>query len=319
MECFNPDSPQAAGAATGGVIPGLPGQPGHVFSGPKPSAIPVLIAVPHAGRAYPPELLERLRDPEAAMLRLEDRHVDSVATALARATGANLLCAHAPRALIDLNRAPDDIDPAMLPRAERPTASDWRSGHRARSGLGLFPRRVPGIGELWKGRLGEGEASARIAGVHAPYHAALNAALADLNARWGAALLIDLHSMPPLPAPSPDLPIHFVVGDRFGASCHGQVVAEMFDCFGRGQRGAAHNRPYAGGYVLERHGAPQRGIHAVQLEIDRSIYLDSALREPGEGMAILVDLLADMVRRLAALVAAMTVDDATANRRFAAE
>src|SRR5262245_29016155 len=98
----------------GGVIPGAPGVPAFSLSGPVPSAIPVLIAVPHAGRAYPAPLLARMRNPGFAALRLEDRYADRLGEALAQATGAILLTAHAPRAMIDLNRAPDDIDWEMF-------------------------------------------------------------------------------------------------------------------------------------------------------------------------------------------------------------
>jgi N-formylglutamate amidohydrolase len=176
-------------------------------------------------------------------------------------------------------------------------------GLRARSGLGLIPRRLPGLGELWKRRLDEGELTARIEQVHRPYHQCLAATLADLRERWGAALLIDLHSMPPLgwrggqPAPE------FVLGDRFGAACTGALVASSFAYFAEQRRPAAHNRPYAGGHVLERHADPDRAIHAMQLEIDRTSYLDARLAEPGAGFTAMAGLLAGLVRRLAAEVA----------------
>jgi N-formylglutamate amidohydrolase len=176
---------------------------------------------------------------------------------------------------------------------------------RARSGLGLIPRRLPGLGELWKRRHDAVDLSARIVGIHEPYHACLAATLATLRARWGAALLIDLHSMPPLTLrggqPGPEL----VVGDRFGTTCHGGLVASAFAYFAEHRRGTAHNRPYAGGYVLERHAAPRSGLHALQLEIDRSIYLDSRLLEPGDGFAAMSELMVGLVRRLAGEVATL--------------
>ena len=286
----------------GGEIPGSGGQHAFALSGPRPSAIPVLIAVPHAGRVYPAPLLERMRNPSWAALRLEDRYVDLLGEAVAAVTGAALLTARAPRAMIDLNRSADDVDWEMFGRRNDDLGS-YTPGRRARSGLGLIPRRLPGVGELWKRPHEEPELAARIAGIHEPYHAVLSRELAALRDRWGAALLLDLHSMPPLPARPGQQQAEFVLGDRFGASCHGGLIASAFSYFAEARRPAAHNRPYAGGYVLERHAAPAKAIHAVQLEIDRSSYLDSHLAEVGPGFAGMVDLLVGLVRRLAGDVA----------------
>ncbi len=267
---------------TGGRIPGTPGLPAYSLSGPDPSAIPVLLAVPHAGRAYPGGLLKNMRQPAEAVLKLEDRYVDRLAREAARRTGAMLLVANAPRAMIDLNRASHDIDWEMFGDRDREIPGKLPS-RRARSGLGLIPRRVPGIGELWKQRHEKADLSARIVDIHEPYHACLSQTLANLRNRWGTAVLLDLHSMPPI-ASRPGLPgPEFVLGDRFGSTCHGALVASAFACFNARERLAAHNRPYSGGYVLERHGAPESGLHAVQLEVDRSAYLDSRMAEPGEG------------------------------------
>lgn len=290
---------------SGGVIPGSGGASAFVVKVPQPSAIPVLIAVPHAGRAYPHSLLERMRHPGSAALRLEDRYVDLLAEAVARDTGAALLVAHAPRAMLDLNRAPDDIDWEMIGGGAPDDVGSYTPGRRARSGLGLIPRRVPGLGELWKRRHDREDLCARIEGIHAPYHEALDTTLSMLRERWGAALLLDLHSMPPLTLCNGQPPPEFVLGDRFGTTCHGSLLASAFSYFAAERRGTAHNRPYAGGYVLERHAGPDRGLHAMQLEIDRSSYLDSRLTEPGVGFDGMVTLLSGLVGRLAAEVAAM--------------
>ncbi|WP_395394256.1 N-formylglutamate amidohydrolase [Novosphingobium sp. BL-8A] len=284
---------------SGGWIPGASGIPAFTFEGAEPSILPVLIAVPHAGRAYPRALLDDLRHPDSVALRLEDRYVDRIAQAVARETGAGLLLAQAPRAMIDLNRAPDDIDWDMFGRAARPESPGLPS-RRARSGLGLIPRRLPGVGELWRRRHERADLAARIEGIHQPYHDALARHLAALRDRWGAALLLDLHSMPPLPARIGGEPPRFVVGDRFGATCHGSLIAGAFSWFAAHGAIAAHNRPYAGGYVLERHAVPGEGIHAIQLEVDRSCYLDSHLSEPGSGLPGTIELLTGLVRHLAA-------------------
>lgn len=290
---------------TGGHIPGSNGVPAFVISEPSPSPIPILIAVPHAGRAYPGELLERMRNPGFAALRLEDRYVDLLAKDVARTTGSILLVANAPRAMIDLNRAADDIDWEMFGHGAPTDVGSYTPGRRARSGLGLIPRRLPGIGELWKRRHDEADLAARIGGIHQPYHAALAEALAALRDRWGAALLLDMHSMPPLALRGGQPAPEFVLGDRFGMTCHGSLVGSAFTYFAEMRRAAAHNRPYAGGYVLEQHGAPGEGLHALQLEIDRRSYLDSRLAEPGPGFAAMVHLLSGLVRRMAAEVATL--------------
>ncbi|MGH6787573.1 MAG: N-formylglutamate amidohydrolase [Novosphingobium sp.] len=293
------DSPRLRG----GELPGEPGSAAFTLVQPQPSALPLLIAAPHAGRAYSRHLLERMRNPGFAALRLEDRYVDKLAEAVARETGAALLVAHAPRAIVDLNRAEDDVDWAMFARGEGDRIGSYTPGRRAKSGLGLIPRRLPGLGELWKRRHDEEDLAHRLDGVHRPYHACLEQTLAGLRARWGAALLLDLHSMPPLGPVGAQHAPEFVLGDRFGASCEGSLVGSTFAYFGAAGRSAAHNRPYAGGYVLERHADPPRGIHALQLEIDRSCYLDSRLAEPGPGFAAMIDVLVGLVRRLAADVA----------------
>lgn len=302
----DPDSPAGnPPARRGGTIPGSGGLPAFEVSGAVPSAIPVLIAVPHAGRCYTDGLVARLRDPAAVALRLEDRHADLLGRAVAQATGAGLVVAQAPRAMIDLNRAPDDIDWDMFGLRAPADAARPDPAGRARTGLGLVPRRIAGLGELWKRRHDEAELAQRLASIHKPYHATLAALLEGLRARWGAALLIDLHSMPPLAPRGSAAAARFVIGDRFGASCHGSLVASAFSCLGEERQPAAHNRPYAGGYVLHRHAQPRGGIHALQIEVDRSCYLDSRLAEPGDGLADTAAFLSRLVMRLAADVATL--------------
>lgn len=290
----------------GGSVPGNPGVPAFSLRMCDPSPIPVLIAVPHAGRAYAKSLLDRMRHPAFAAPRLEDRYADLLGDAVSRVTGAALLTAHAPRAMLDLNRSSDDVDWEMVGGAPADASALAPSafGRRARSGLGLIPRRLPGLGELWKRRMDHGELHERIAAIHQPYHAALAQALEVIRDRWGAALLIDLHSMPPLAARSPgERSPEFVVGDRFGAACDGGIVGSAFSVFTEAARRAAHNRPYAGGFVLERHARRHEGLHCLQLEIDRTCYLDSRLAEPGPGFDATVELLTGLVRRLAVDVA----------------
>lgn len=292
-------------ALSGGEVPGLDKAPAFTLTVPPRLRLPVLVAVPHAGRAYPPAVTARMRDAQLAQLRLEDRHVDRLGVGIARETGAALLVAHAPRAVLDLNRADDDIDWDMIeggrPAGVAPPEPGQRGNARARSGLGLVPRRLPGTGEIWRGRLAPAELAARIEGIHRAYHAALEQQLARIHAEWGAALLIDLHSMPPLRAGEGEARAPVVVlGDRFGASCHNTLVARGLTYLDARGVPAALNRPYSGGYVLDRHGAPRGGIHAVQVEVCRATYLDRHLAEPGAGLPAIAAMLADLVRELGA-------------------
>ncbi|WP_241557426.1 N-formylglutamate amidohydrolase [Croceibacterium ferulae] len=293
----------AAGGSPGAVtppatIPGMDGQPAFTLDMPADLPLPILIAVPHAGRHYPPELTARMRSPAVASLRLEDRLVDLVGRAVARRTGAALLVAHAPRALVDLNRGPADMDWDMVARPW-PGPPQHVASSRARSGLGLVPRRLSGLGELWRGQLAAWEVEERLARVHRPYHQALGSALARMRAQWGTVLLLDLHSMPPLSPRGLSDAADCVIGDRFGASCAPELAAVAIEQLARCGRRPAHNRPYAGGYVLDRHGAPVRHIQAVQLELCRTAYLDSRLQDAGPGLPRVVDDVAALVQRLA--------------------
>lgn len=239
-------------------------------------------------------------------MRLEDRYTDLLATRLAEETGADLLIAHAPRAMIDLNRSLDDMDWKMVDRPAPFGSGAVVESRRMRSGLGLVPRRLTGLGEIWKAPMSADDLEDRVRCIHAPYHDRLGSILGRLRRRWGAALLIDLHSMPPLaPAISGRQPARIVLGDRFGASCTGSLAAAVFDELAIQDVHAAHNRPYAGGYMLERHCNPAAGLHGLQLEVCRSLYLDGRLAEPGSGMQPTLAILIGLVRRLAEEVAAM--------------
>jgi N-formylglutamate amidohydrolase len=287
----------------GGNIPGT-GSPAFTLDMPYDPPVPILIAAPHGGRVYPQNLLAGMRNPGHAAPRLEDRHVDGLARGIAEATGASLLVAHAPRAMLDLNRSSDDVDWSMViggaPEGTRHSAVN----RRARSGLGVVPRRLAGVGEIWKDRLDPEELRERVAAIHRPYHAALSNALQTLRDRWGAALLIDLHSMPPLPMrQGGQTAAEYVIGDRFGASSDRAIVAAAFAFFEAHGRPVAHNRPYAGGFVLDHHAAPARGIHALQIEVCRSSYLDAQFAEPSLRAAGVVRVLSGLVRALAAEVA----------------
>lgn len=263
----------------------------------SPPESPVVLSAPHAGREYPLELRAALRAPLSALTALEDRLVDEVALA-ARGRETTVI-QRLPRAWIDLNRAETDRDPLLDDGA--PDISYPRST-KVGSGLGLVPRRTSSAGELWRRRLSGEEVERRIVADHRPYHAALAEALEAARRRFGAAVLLDIHSMPP---PAGFGGARIVFGDRFGRAAAGRFVHRLvMETEAAGLR-AATNTPYAGGHILERHGRPAEGIHAIQLEIDRALYLDRRLDSLGAGF----EAAARMLRRLIAALA----DEATAS------
>jgi N-formylglutamate amidohydrolase len=274
--------------------------PFTVFNAESPS-LPILLSVPHAGRDYPPELIANLRVPPVELLRLEDRYADRLAQS-AIASGFPAIVAHRARAWIDLNRAETDIDTQMLAgpqygRVVIPSA-------KARGGLGLIPRRLQSCGELWRGPLRHDDVECRIAGVHRPYHQSVTTILAAMRARFGVAILLDVHSMPPIQSRfggdgADERPPQIVLGDRFGRSA-ASIHAELVMAHAR-ERGfeVALNHPYSGDFILSLHGNPAQGVHALQLEIDRSLYLDSALREPSRSIGAMTQLVHDAASLLA--------------------
>ncbi|RXD03661.1 N-formylglutamate amidohydrolase [Sphingomonas sp. UV9] len=259
--------------------------------GTMPPTSPVVLSVPHAGREYPLALKTALRVPLAALLPLEDRLVDAVARA-ARTSQTTIVQTRA-RAWIDLNRGEDERDPLIDEGAASVTPAQQSA--KLRSGLGLVPRRVSGAGDLWARRFTDADVTARIAQDHRPYHAAISSALQAAKAQFGVAVLLDLHSMPPLGPGG----TRIVLGDRFGHAAAARFMTRVeTECTARGFSTAV-NAPYAGGHILERHARPAANIHAVQLELDRTLYLDRKLHAPGAGFARVVDLVRSILSALA--------------------
>ncbi|MEH3036483.1 MAG: N-formylglutamate amidohydrolase [Sphingomonas adhaesiva] len=248
---------------------------------------PVVLSVPHAGRDYPPALHDALRAPPASLRTLEDRHVDAIALA-ARGREAALIQTR-PRAWIDLNRGEHERDPLIDDGARGLPLTA-----KVRAGLGLIPRRTAAAGDLWSRRLAGGEVEERIASDHRPYHDALAAVLERTRARFGVAVLFDVHSMPPIAGNA----ARVVIGDRFGRAAAQRFVRRLEQETRTHGIGYAINTPYAGGHILERHADPRRGVHGIQLEIDRSLYLDRALDAPGPGMAAVIRLVRAMIAAL---------------------
>lgn len=256
---------------------------------PSPNS-PVVVSVPHGGRDYPLALRAALRVPVEALRPLEDRHIDTLALA-ARATETMLVQRRA-RAWIDLNRAENERDPYIDGGADR-RALGLQSA-KVRGGLGLIPRRLANAGEIWRRKLDAEEVMGRIMGDYRPYHAALAAALAAAKAKFGIAILLDVHSMPPLASGA-----QVVLGDRFGRSSSDRFVHRLQAEVQAAGLSTAINTPYAGGHVLEQHGRPASDVHAIQLEFDRALYLDAALDLPGPKMDAVVTLLRRIIATLA--------------------
>jgi N-formylglutamate amidohydrolase len=253
-------------------------------------ASPVVLSVPHGGRDYPLALRAALRVPIMALRPLEDRHVDTLA--LAALGVETMLVQRRARAWIDLNRAENERDPQIDGGADRRALG--LPSAKVRGGLGLIPRRLSGAGDIWARKLDGEEVMARIAGDHRPYHIALEAALAAARLRFGVAVLLDVHSMPSLSGGA-----QIVLGDRFGQSAGGRFVHRLESEVRAAGLTSAVNTPYAGGHILARHGCPVKGVHAVQVEFDRALYLDDARDAPGPGLAAMVRLLRSMIAALA--------------------
>lgn len=251
----------------------------------------MLLSCPHAGRHYPATLGTLSRLPVDALRQLEDPHVDALlGPAVAR--GFPLIAAAYARAWIDLNRHPDEIDPGLLDPA--PPPSPHHASARAASGLGVVPSRLGNGQPIYAGRLALDGVKARLALAHRPFHDRLATMLNRIRASQGTALLIDCHSMPSLPRDRAGRPgADIVLGDRYGASAAPPMVAALEKALVDQGFSVVRNRPYAGGYVTERHGAPSFGIHAIQMEIDRRLYFDPARHLLRPEAAALAERLAD--------------------------
>ncbi len=268
--------------------------PPFIRIGPDRPESPIVISVPHAGRAYSPALLGAARLHRSVLESLEDRLVDRLVWRAVE-HGATAFIAQAPRAEIDLNRDEGEIDPALIVPAPQLAAAPTA---RARGGLGLIPSRINGSGAIWRQRIPEAELKRRLTEIHRPYHAALAAALKAARARFGTALLLDCHSMPPRREPGGGAGPQMVFGDRHGTACAAELMEEALAVARLNGWRARANTPYAGGHIVARHGRPARQVHALQIELCRSTYLDVALELPGRGFAAAAELIAAIATAL---------------------
>jgi N-formylglutamate amidohydrolase len=248
-----------------------------------PAATTLICASPHSGRIYPAAMMAASQLDRRAIRRSEDAHVDELIAA-APGFGHTLIAAQYARAYIDVNREPWELDPAMF-EDELPAFARARTA-RVAAGLGAIARIVCEGQEIYARKLAFAEAEDRVRSVHAPYHAALAALIAETKARLGHAILIDWHSMPAAAAwGRGGEGCDFVLGDRFGAACAGAFAGFVErELVGMGYN-VARNAPYAGGYTTEHYGRPGRKIHALQIEINRALYFDERDLELTDGFA----------------------------------
>lgn len=257
---------------------------------PPRGPLPLLLSIPHSGRDYPDWLVDESVGGKPTLEALEDPLVDRLAWR-ALASGVGAVIARSARAAIDCNRAPDEVDPGVVAGVPEPASP------RARAGLGIIPGRTARHGHLWRRPIDQAELDRRIAAAHATYHAGIERGLDRLAIAHGSAVLLDCHSMPPRHGQA-----EVVIGDRHGTSAARHVT----DAAARIARAhgwtVALNLPYAGGHVIERHGRPADGIHALQLEIDRRCYLGPDGRTPGPGFDRAARLIEQLVIGLSLII-----------------
>lgn len=287
----------AASALTEGAsLPAPTAEPPFVLIEPLRRTAPLIFASPHSGRRYPADLLADSRVSLISLRRSEDAYVDEL-FAGAAAHGAAVLSATVARAYVDLNRDPAELDPDMFD--QRPPQSVHTTSARVQAGLGAIPR-VSGDGQpIYRRKLALTDAERRIASVHQPYHALLQNLVAETKELFGCAVLVDCHSMPSNSrgAHAPDV----VLGDRFGASCHPSVTALAEATLRKLGYRVARNTPFAGGHTTQTYGRPAAHVHALQVEINRALYIDERTLERTNGYT---RVRADMTRLAEALSAA---------------
>jgi len=281
-------------------IAALAGEAPFEIRRPAGPAGPLVFASPHSGRVYPQDMGASARLPPAAIRSSEDALVDHLLEG-APGHGCAVIAARYARAYVDVNREPYELDPAMF-ADELPHFARGRTA-RVAAGLGSIARLVAEGQEIYDRKLTFAEAHTRIETVHRPYHVALADLMARAKAAQGVAVLIDWHSMPGAAAGQAGgrRPVDMVLGDRFGSTCS-PVLTELVErrLMGLGYV-VARNAPYAGGYTTELYGRPAEGVHALQVEISRALYLDEETLAPKPAFARLAGDLEQVFAALAGL------------------
>ena len=267
---------------------------------PAEQSVPLVVSSPHSGRDYPAWFIAAARLDPVSLRRSEDSFVDELFAA-APACGAPLLRALFPRAFVDANREPYELDPGMF-EDPLPPYVNTRSP-RARGGLGTIARVVANGSEIYRRKLRFAEARQRIVTFYRPYHSALAELIGETRRRFGFAILLDCHSMPSAGGANdggrgaPRLDV--VLGDRFGTSCHAGLTAAAGRVLQALGYTVGRNAPYAGGYTVQHYGRPHAGVHALQIEINRALYVDEERIERGPRLAAVAADMTELIEALA--------------------
>ena len=263
-------------------------------STPAPRSCAVFSS-PHSGAEYPSAFLERSCLTPMQLRSSEDAFVDRF---IGDTLGAPVIKARFPRAYVDLNRAPDELDPAIIHSVDgQPT------NPRIAAGLGVIPRVVSNSRAIQLGKLKMSEAKARLDDCYFPYHSALERLIEAQHQRFGACYLFDIHSMPrsSLPVGGHSRQPDVVLGDRYGTSCDHWLSDAVASIFTESGFVVARNAPFAGGYITRHYGAPSKGRHVLQIEIDRSLYMNEARIEPRKDFDAFRARIEGVFTRMAAL------------------
>src|SRR5882757_2063618 len=257
---------------------------------------PVIFNSPHSGRVYPGTFLQSSRLDLPTLRRSEDSFVDDLAIGVV-ARGYPLMRAHFPRCFVDVNREPYELDPRMF-EGRLPSFANTRS-MRVAGGLGTVARVVGDAQEIYDQRIPVDDALARIESLYKPYHRALRRLFTKMHRDFGAAVLIDCHSMPSNAGHKDERPRpEFVLGDRYGTSCVGVVAETVEKTLRTLGYTVSRNKPYAGGFITEHYGNPAAGLHAIQLEINRALYMDEARYQRVAGFSRLAADMETLAKRL---------------------
>jgi N-formylglutamate deformylase len=260
---------------------------------------PVLFNSPHSGRIYPRTFLQSSRLDLATLRRSEDSFVDDLAMGVIK-NGYPLMRAHFPLCYVDVNREPYELDPRMF-EGRLPSFANTRS-MRVAGGLGTVARVVGDAQDNKEQRLCVDDALRRIENLYKPYHRALRRLFTKVHREFGAAMLIDCHSMPSSTGPRDERPrADVVLGDRYGTSCVAAVSETIEETLRRAGYVVSRNKPYAGGFITEHYGNPAAGLHAIQLEFNRGLYMDERRFERSPGFSRVVADLEALADNLAAI------------------
>lgn len=301
---MNADPPGAEKATPSPAPPDAADEqaPGFAIERPACQTLPVVFASPHSGTRYSAAFLAASRLDLPRLRRSEDSHVDTIFAAAPK-LGAPLIKALFPRAYVDPNREPFELDPEMFD-TPLPDGVITRSP-RIAAGLGTVARVVASGETIYRGLLSFEEIRRRIESCHIPYHRALQALIDETRARFGWALLIDGHSMPSVGGPMDEdrgaSRVGFVLGDRHGTACDLRITDHVETILGATGHRIARNIPYAGGYTTAHYGRPAAGVHALQIEINRALYMDEESYQPTTGMAAIIAAITALIDSLAPL------------------